>query len=168
MLHFSSFHHKHIKITSPYGQALHIHRVCSNKEKHDGHLTMLMDSLIRMGYDAQLINHQFRRATAKNHNDLLRRETSRVPFIIQHFPRVEKLHHVLHSLQHIINDDEHFTKIFPTPSLLTFKQPPSLKQTIVCSKLNSLEVNINHDALQPCHSNLCKTCQIIDMDTTIT
>eukprot|EP00061_Rhincodon_typus_P012161 g37724.t1 len=57
-------------------------------------------------------------------NNLLRRRTQdttdRVPFIIQYFPRAEKLHHALCSLQHVI--DEHLTKIFPTPPLLTFKQ----------------------------------------------
>eukprot|EP00061_Rhincodon_typus_P009949 g33842.t1 len=49
---------------------------------------------------------------------LLRRQTrntiDRVPFIVQYFPGVQKLHHVLRSLQHIIDDDEHLAKIFPT------------------------------------------------------
>eukprot|EP00061_Rhincodon_typus_P002919 g18817.t1 len=84
------------------------------------------------------------------------------------FPGVEKLRHVLHSLQHIIDDDEHLTKIFPMPPLLTFKQPPNLKLTIVCSKLPSVRNNIDHNTIQPCHGNLWRTCQIFDMDTTIT
>eukprot|EP00061_Rhincodon_typus_P005892 g25956.t1 len=94
--------------------------------------------------------------------------TDGVPFVIQYFPGAEKLRHVLCSLQHIINDDEHLTKIFPTPPLLAFKQPPNLKQTIVCCKLPNLQDNINHYTTQPCHGNLCKTCQIIGMGTTIT
>eukprot|EP00061_Rhincodon_typus_P004541 g22841.t1 len=94
--------------------------------------------------------------------------TDRVPFIILYFPDTEKLHHVLCSLQHIIEDDEQLAKIFPTPPLLTFKQPPNLKFTIVRSKLPSLQDNIDHDTTQLCHGNLCKTCQIFDMDTTIT
>eukprot|EP00061_Rhincodon_typus_P003389 g19965.t1 len=125
-----------------------------------------------MGYDAQLIDHQFRHASIKNCNNLLKTDTrgtsDRVPFVVQYFPAVEKLCHVLHSLQHIIDDDEHLTNIFPMPPLLAFKQPPNLKQTIVCSKLPSLQDNINHNTVQPCHGNLCKTCQITDMDTTIT
>eukprot|EP00061_Rhincodon_typus_P011890 g37245.t1 len=83
----------------PYGQALHIHRICSNEEEHDGHLIVLKDTLIRMGYDAKFIEHQFQRDTMKNHNDLLRRQTkdttNRALFIVQFFPRVEKLCHVL-------------------------------------------------------------------------
>eukprot|EP00061_Rhincodon_typus_P003010 g19070.t1 len=114
-------------------------------------MKLLKDAIIGTGYDVQLIVHQFQCATAKNHNDLLRRQTldtsDRVPFIAQYFMGAEKLHHVLHSLQHIIDDDEHLAKIFPTPPLLTFKQPPNIKQTIVCSKLPSLQDNIDHNTI---------------------
>eukprot|EP00061_Rhincodon_typus_P005733 g25605.t1 len=77
--------------------------------------------------------------------------------IIQHFPRAEKLQDVLCSLQHIIDGDEHLAMIFPTSPLLTFKQPPNLKQIIVRGKLPSLQDNIDHNTVQPCHGNLCKT-----------
>eukprot|EP00061_Rhincodon_typus_P011996 g37411.t1 len=125
MLHFSSFHPKQIKKAIPYGQTLRIHRIYS----------------------------------AKNHDDLLRRQIrhmiDKVPFVIQYFPGAEKLHHVLHSLQHITDDDD-LAKIFPTPPLLAFKQLPNIKQTIVRSKLASLQDNIDHNTIQPCHGNLCK------------
>eukprot|EP00061_Rhincodon_typus_P013589 g40049.t1 len=121
----------------------------------------VMATLIRTGYDAPDSDRQFRRATAKKCKDLLRRQTrymtDRVPFVIQYFPGAQKLHHVLRSFQHIIvDDDERFAKIFPMPPLLTFKQPPNLKQTIVYSKPPSLQDDINHNITQPCHGNLCK------------
>eukprot|EP00061_Rhincodon_typus_P011249 g36130.t1 len=65
-----------------------------------------------------------------------------VPFVVQYIPGVEKLRHVLRSLRHIINDDEHLAKIFLTPPLLAFKQLQDLKQTTVHSKLPSLQDNI--------------------------
>eukprot|EP00061_Rhincodon_typus_P009106 g32325.t1 len=86
----------------------------------------------------------------------------------QYFREAEKLHHVLRSLQHVIDDDDHLAKIIPTNSLVTFKQTPNLKQTIVCSKLPSLQDNMDHNTRQPCHGNLCNTCQIIDINITIT
>eukprot|EP00061_Rhincodon_typus_P005537 g25162.t1 len=91
--------------------------------------------------------------------------SDRVHFAVKYFPGAEKLRHVLHSLQQ--DDNEHLAKIFPMPSLLTFKQTPNLKQTIVHSKLPSLQDNIDYNTIQPYHDNLCKTCQIIDMDMTI-
>eukprot|EP00061_Rhincodon_typus_P010434 g34720.t1 len=172
MLHFFSFHPKYIEEAIPYGQALHIHRICSDEGGRNGNLKVLKDALIRTGCDAQLINRQFQCATAKNLNDLHRRQTqdttNRVPFVIQYFLGAEKLHHVLCSLQHLINDNEHLVNIFPMTPLLAFKQRPDFKQTIVRSKLPNLQDNIDHNATQPCHGNLCKTCQIIEMDTTIT
>ncbi|XP_067849122.1 uncharacterized protein [Heptranchias perlo] len=120
MLHFSSFHPNHV-----YGQALRIHRICSDEEERDGHLQTLKDALVRTGYDARLVDRQFRRATAKNRIDLLRKQTrdatNRVPFVVQYFPGAEKLHHVLRSLQHVIDDDEHLAMAIPTPPLLAFK-----------------------------------------------
>ncbi|XP_067844434.1 uncharacterized protein [Heptranchias perlo] len=133
MLHFSSFHPNHVKEAIPYVQALRIHRVCSDEEERDGHLQTLKDALVRTGYDPRLIDRQFQRATAKNRTDLLRRltrdATNRVPFVVQYFPGAEKLRHVLRSLQHVINDDEHLAMAIPTPQLLAFKQPPNLKQS---------------------------------------
>eukprot|EP00061_Rhincodon_typus_P016715 g45073.t1 len=140
--------------------------------KHRFEQEFFADALIGTGYHAQLIDRRFRHATVNNRNDLLRRQTqdtpNRVPFDIQYFLRPEKLRYVLCNLQHIINDDEHLGKIFPMSPLLTFKQLPNLKQTTVRSKLPSLQDNINHNTIQPCYGNLCKTYQIIDMDTTIT
>eukprot|EP00061_Rhincodon_typus_P004285 g22211.t1 len=57
MLHFTSFHPKYIKEAIPYRQALCVHRICSDKEECDRHLKMVKDALIRMGYNAQLIDH---------------------------------------------------------------------------------------------------------------
>eukprot|EP00061_Rhincodon_typus_P010358 g34589.t1 len=91
-----------------------------------------------------------------------------VPFVVQYFPGAEKLCHVLCSLHHIIDDDEHLAKIFATSPLLAFKQLSNHKQTIVRSKLPSLQDSINYNTTQPCHGNLCKTCQIFNMDTTTT
>eukprot|EP00061_Rhincodon_typus_P013766 g40347.t1 len=108
----------------------------------------------------------------KKRNYLLRRQTQdmtdRVPFIIQYFPGAERLHRVRHSLELVFNHDEYLAKINPTPPLLILKQSPNLKQTTVRSKLPSLQENSDHNTIQPCHGNLCKTCQIINMDTTIT
>eukprot|EP00061_Rhincodon_typus_P016386 g44578.t1 len=149
MLHFSSFHPKHIKIAIPYGQARCIHRICPDEEERDGHLKALKDALIGTGYDAQLIDRQFRCAAVKNHNDLLRRQTwdtfDRVPFVVQYFQGVEKLRNDLCSLQHVINDYERLAKIFAMPPLLAFKQRPNLKQTIVCSNLSSFQDSIDHN-----------------------
>ncbi|XP_060706933.1 uncharacterized protein LOC132832794 [Hemiscyllium ocellatum] len=140
MLHFSSFHPKHTKTAIPYGQALRVHQICSDEKERDGHLEVLRDALTRTGNDAQLIERQFQHATARNRNDLLRRQTcaatNRVPLVVQYFPGVEKLRHVLRDLQHIINEDEHLSKTLPTPPLLALKQPPNLKQIIVRSRVS--------------------------------
>eukprot|EP00061_Rhincodon_typus_P011036 g35760.t1 len=137
-----------------------MHRICSDEEERDGHLKVLKDALIRTGYDAELIDR-------KCHSEKpLQRQTqdttNRVLFAIQYFPRAEKLRHVLCSLQHVVDDNEHLAKIIPTP--------PKNHQT-----LNRPLPTANHPAFRATSTkspyNLVmatSASQIIDMDTTIT
>ncbi|XP_078054023.1 uncharacterized protein LOC144479231 [Mustelus asterias] len=91
-----------------------------------------------------------------------------VLFIIQYFLGAKELQHLLRNLQHVIDEADHLTNAIPIPPLLVFKQPHNIKQTFVRSKLPNLQENSDHDITQPCHSNLCKTCRIVDTDTIIT
>eukprot|EP00061_Rhincodon_typus_P004780 g23419.t1 len=172
MLHFSSFHPKHIKTAIPYGQALCIHGICSDEEECDRHLNVLKDALIRTGYDAQFFDHQFRRATVKNRNDLLRRQPQKrlIGYPSSSSTSLERRSYAMffaafNTLSMTMSTSPRSS---PTPPLLAFKKPPNLKQTTVRSKLPSLQDNIDHNSIQARHGNLCKTCQIMDMDTTIT
>eukprot|EP00061_Rhincodon_typus_P017715 g46541.t1 len=63
----------------------------------------------------------------------------RVSFIVQYFPRVEKLHHVLCSLQHVIDDDKHLAKI-----ILCFHFLPSNN----CQALNRVQPGSLHSSPQ--------------------
>eukprot|EP00061_Rhincodon_typus_P017530 g46254.t1 len=93
--------------------------------------------------------------------NLLRRQTwdasNRVPFVVQYLLGAEKQHHVLRSLQHIVDDNERLTNIFPTPPLLTFEQPPNLKQTIIRSKLPSLQDSIDHNTVMATSARLVRS-----------
>eukprot|EP00061_Rhincodon_typus_P017175 g45751.t1 len=167
--------HPTIRLTMDYSSEL-VSFLDTHISIKDGHLSISVypkptDNLMMLPFSSFHPKKKFRCATAKNRNDLLRRQaqdmTDRLRFIAYYFPRLEILRHVFRSLQHVIDDDEHLTKIIPTFPLI-FKQPPNLKQTIIHSKLPSLQDNIGHNSTQACHSSLCKTCQIIGMDTTIT
>ena len=62
------------------------------------------------------------------------------------------------------------TNISPRPSPHPHFLPSNNRttsNTTVRSKLPSLQENSDHGITQPCHSNLCKTCRIIDTDTMI-
>eukprot|EP00061_Rhincodon_typus_P007608 g29459.t1 len=141
MPNFSSFHPKHIKEAVAYGQALCNHRNCSDEEERDRHLKILKDALIRSGYDAQLNDCQFQCATAKKHNDLFRRQTEDMT---DRVPFIIEYIPREERLNHVLR---------------------SLQHVIEDDKHFD---NIDHSTIQPCHGNLCKACQIFDMDTIIT
>eukprot|EP00061_Rhincodon_typus_P004457 g22633.t1 len=54
-----------------------------------------------------------------------------------------------------------------TPDTLTTFSSFGLR-TIVRRKLPRIQDNIDHHTTEPCRGNRCKTCPVINMDTTIT
>ena len=173
MLHFSSFHPRHVKKAIPYGQALRIHRICSNEDDRDLHLWTLRNALTRNGYDTSLINLQFRRAISQNRQSLLTRNTStatepRIPFVVTYFPGADHLRNTLRQVQHLIDDDPYLTEVLPTPPLLAIRQPPNLKKTLVRSRLPDTDSTTDTSHLLPCNRPRCQTCQLINTETTIT
>ena len=170
-LRHSSFHPRHVKEAIPYGQALRIHRICSQTAERDKHLQILKDALLRSEYDARLIDKQFRRATLQPRALLLNTErtetTPRVPFVTQYFPGAEKLRPIIRNLQHLLDNDDRLSKAVPDSPILAFRQPANLKQLIIRSKLPSQPDMDNTSTTRPCNSILCKTCAIIDPVSTI-
>jgi hypothetical protein len=171
MLHSSSFHPRHVKEAIPYGQALRIHRICTEESDRDQHLNTLRSALIRNGYDTQLITRQFRRAISQDRSTLLTRNQRhttepRIPFVVTYFPGADNLRKTLRRFQHLIDDDPYLSQVLPSPPILAVRQPPNLKKILVRSKLPTLIRN--PDGLLPCNRPRCLTCQLIDTDTAIT
>lgn len=171
MLHYSSFHPKHVKDSIPYSQTLRIHRICSYKEDRDLHLNTLRSALVRDGYHAKLIDEQFHRATSKNREELLNRtirtETKpRTPFVTTYFPGADQLRKTLRQTQHLIDSDPYLSEVLPQPPLLAIRQPPNLKRTLIRSKLP--EPSPTQHGTRSCQKTRCRTCQLIDESTTVT
>jgi len=171
MLHSTSFHPKHVLNSIPYGQAIRIHRICSDENDRDTHLNTLRSAFLRSGYDAGLVNRQFHRATQRDRKELLTRNNRtdsepRVPLVVTYFPGADKLRTTLRPTQHLIDNDPYLRRVLPLPPLLAIRQPQNLKQTLVRSKLPSLTPTQN--GTQPCNKPRCLTCPLIDTNTTVT
>ena len=111
------------------------------------------------------------KATRQRREDLLIRrdrqaETDRVPFVATYFPGAEKLRRGLKKFQHLLDDDQRLTKALPSPPILAFRQPPSLRRLLVRSKFHSLEL-ATRNSVQPCGKARCCTCAAICTETTI-
>ena len=168
LLHSSSFHPQHTKKAIPYGQALRIHRICSDPSDRDSHLQTLEKSLINSGYNREIVRRQFDRAISLQRSELLVHshippESERVPFVTQYFPGAEKLQRELTRLDHLISNDTYLSDIFPTPPFVAFRQPPNLKSKLVHSQLP----HPSADAITPCNAPRCATCATICTDTNI-
>ena len=172
LLRYSSFHPSHIRDSIPYSQALRYHRNCTDPDDRDSHLNELRQALKRNGYNANLINRQFRRAIQKDRNDLLARvngrtSSDRTPLIVTYHPHLNKLRNITRDLQHIFDEDPILSCIFPEPPILAFRQPPNLKNMLVRSRLSFVGEDDLRGSIQPCGHARCKTCPIICRDVSI-
>eukprot|EP00061_Rhincodon_typus_P009621 g33259.t1 len=128
------------------------HYASANKGKY--HIWFLNNFVYQSNYVKGLVDIHtkvpliFTAPQLKSYNDLLGRQTQdttdRDPFIIQYFPGVEKLRHVLHRLTYVIDDNKHLTKVIPMPPLLIFKQPPNHYRPLLAG--NCVQQNIDHNS----------------------
>ena len=169
LLHATSSHPHHVKDAIPYGQALRIHRICSNPEDRKKHLGELEQKLLQSGYRRKAIRKQFNRATTHDREELLIRRqkesTDRVPFVTTYFPGAEQLRKGIRKLQHLLEDDLRLSQALPKPPVLAFRQPPNLRKALVKSKFSTGRETAN---VQPCNHARCLTCPTINTETTVT
>ena len=171
MLHSSSSHPRHVKDAIPYGQALRIHRICSDTRDREKHLLELQNILQRSGYQGENIRRQFSKATSHKREELLVRrdrqaDSDRVPFVATYFPGAEGLRRGLKRFQHLLDNDERLAKALPSPPILAFRQPPNLRRLLIRSKFHSMEQQ-PQNSVQPCGKARCCTCAAICTETAV-
>ena len=70
-----SEHPKSLKISTAYGQALTIKRICQKTTDFGYHLQELKERLVNQGYNKKSIQHQFSKVKTIDRNELLKEKT---------------------------------------------------------------------------------------------
>ncbi|XP_059582023.1 uncharacterized protein LOC109284452 [Alligator mississippiensis] len=169
-LHKTSNHPKHTKKAVIYSQAIRYHRICTEENTRDCHLTNLKKAFTQQGHSSREVDHTFERATWIPREELLqyRRKTptNRTPLVMTYHPSLEPIRKILKKLQPILEKDPVLKKIFPEPPILAFRQAPNLANLITRSKLP--QPQNTPKGSRPCHDKKCKTCPHISTISTIT
>ena len=156
-LHYSSFHPTHTKNSIPYSQALRYHRNCSDPHDRDRHLSDLRNRFISLGFDGNYVDSQFRKATQRDrhsliHNDSPPQEQERVPFVLTYQPHFQHINRILRQLQPMLDNDPYLSPLFPLPPIISYRQPPKLRNLLVHSKLPSVD---DISSVGPCNVGGC-------------
>ena len=152
-LHFTSNHPSSVFKAIVYGQALSVRLICSKDEFLAKHLENLKNKFIERGYPVQLVVENLQRGAAIPRADLLKPKpvypqqdcpaTLSKPrfsptFIVTYNPHNPNLHKWLKDNHNILLADRKMAKIFPNPPSVSYRQPKSLKQLMVRSRLKAL------------------------------
>ena len=152
-LHYSSNHPPSVFKAIVYGQALNVKLICSKEEFVKKHLENLKVKFQERGYPCELVEENLKRGAAIPRADLLQpkpvypQQDCPAPlskpkfspmFIITYNPHNPNLHKWLRDNHNILLADRKMAKIFPNPPSVSYRQPRSLKQMMVRSRLKSL------------------------------
>ena len=164
-LHRDSFHPAHVKNSIPFSQALRYHRICSDTNDRDVHLSVLRKRLVEIGYDINAANKQFRKAVQFDRNDLIsstsrKSNDDRIPLVLTYQPHFHRINTILRDLQPILRDDPYLSAVFPQIPIISYRQPTSIRRRLIRSQLQSTDGQ-EVGSISRCHAHSCLTCDVV-------
>nr|XP_048692223.1 uncharacterized protein LOC125630390 [Caretta caretta] len=143
--------------------------ICSNPSDRDKHLQDLYQAFLQLQYPPAEVKKQIDRARRVPRSHLLQdrpnKENNRKPLAITFSPQLKPLQRIIKNLQPILKDDPSLSQILGDRPVLTYRQPPNLKQ-ILTSNHTPHNRTIN-PGTYPCNKAHCQLCPHIYSGDTI-
>ncbi|XP_029469168.1 uncharacterized protein LOC115097463 [Rhinatrema bivittatum] len=158
LLHFNSFHPKHIRENIPLGQFFRVRRICTDMPSFKKHAKDLQERFKARGYPDRVVNHAYRRARYINRDLLLQpkktQKSHSLVCVLPYSNRVGDLIQVIKNHWHLVSG---FVGM-QVPPMFSFKRSQNLRDILVHSDLGSgesrKEMNGGH---HPCTG--CSVCK---------
>jgi hypothetical protein len=116
--------------------------------------------LKRWGYNDKVIESGFSKASEINRNNLLeykeKKINKRVPLVLTCHPSLEKISGIVHHHWKEIEKSETLAKLFLEPPIVAFRQPKSIKDTLVRAAVSKPSSTVSQ--CKPCGDKRCKCC----------
>jgi hypothetical protein len=96
------------------------------------------------------------------------RDSDRVPLVVTYHPNLPKLQEIITRHWPVIQSNSRLQKALPERPLISYRRPPSLKDTLVRARVSQPKTQLQNNSLnggcQPCRKTRCKNCH--NMQTT--
>ena len=166
---FTSFHPEHTKKSIIYCQTLRYKRICSDNNDFNFQLNELTKHFMSRGYPLKFIRKNMERANKVSRQELLRYNNvtplERIPFTTNFHPTVRDLFQNFRSLWGILQSDVELEGAFKNAPLLSFRQPPNLRNILVSSQIPR---PFSPTGNSPCNKPRCQICQHVCVSSPIT
>ena len=159
----TSYHPNHTKRSIPYGQALRILRICSNKESAKLRCTELVDCFVKRGYNKRKTNKLIERALTHFANPPTGRQchtTRHVYFNVQFHPGLPAIKGILQRYMPLLHRSVTMKTVIPDLPLISLSQPHNLCRSLCRAKLRQT-ASVNDESPRPsqsCGKSRCRLC----------
>ena len=136
-LHFKSCHRYVYKKSIPYGQAIRMKRIFTNEEKLSSRIEDFEHWFCSRGYKKQIVDSEIQKVHSMNREKLLKKREKQdkndsLTLVLTYHPALNNVHEILKKKH------RHRPK---TPSHVAFRNPKTLKDHYVRSKLKIRDSN---------------------------
>jgi hypothetical protein len=136
-----SCHPAHVKRAVPYGLALRLKRICSEKEGYTNNRRMLKRQLRKRGYSGKFIEKQLKKADDADRGELLKKQNSkkkleRVPLVLTYGKQLPNIHDIVKKRLRTLHKSDRMRRIFGEPPLVAYRRDRNLCDILVHGKLN--------------------------------
>ena len=176
-LHPRSCHPKHFTRNIPYSQALRLRRICSEDESFKRRCDQLANHFAKRGYNPREVGEGIQKARGVARSDAIRYtkrvKSDRVPLVTTFHPHLPPVNHILRKHWPIIQSHGRLRKIFPSPPVISFRRPPSLRDILVRAAIPRSSDDVGTGTpgeigCTKCSNVSCKTCKYVIATTTFT
>ena len=160
-----SNHPSHIFKNIPFSLALRLVRICSTKTDLIKRLEELKVMLLSRKYNKKVINDAIKKALEIDREEALkkveRKPTDRVTCAVTYNPKLPSLSGIIKKHWKTMTLDPKLSKIFHAPPMVSFKQPPNLKNVLCRAKLPTKQNPKRKIVGMKKCNNPCNTCPYV-------
>ena len=134
-LHYTSAHHHPCKTKGPYGQFLHLRRICSLDEDYHNNAKKLSDYYLKRGYPKHALKKHYKRVSKYNQSDLLDtkpKTTTGTPVMVTNYnPSNPNIRQLIMTNWNIISNSQDCAHIFQDKPIVGFRRLPNLRDQLM-------------------------------------
>ena len=158
-LHKTSYHPKSLKDSIPFGQALRVKRICSEKSDCEEGLKSLKEKFIQRGYEGKDIENQFGKLTKITRTELLTRtqrtRSSRIPLCITYNRTLPNIKSAIDNNWNLLQINNNLAKTFQQKPVTCYKRNKNLRDLIGQNQLRNNKLILPGNKILQGYSQAC-------------
>ncbi|KAJ8034969.1 hypothetical protein HOLleu_22024 [Holothuria leucospilota] len=154
----------HIKRSIAFSQAIRIKRICSDAATAQKRCHELKEHLNRRGHSRKKCGKEIGRALARDETTRPRSPKKEgVPSVTSYHPGLPDISAILKKYQPLLHQSDYMRNAVPNLPVLSFRNPPSLRDTLVRAKLKAHGNDLldPNRVCTPCGNKRCSLCNIM-------